>query len=94
MENSEKEIFERLTAVEQSLKSLQKRQDHSDELIKSVYEMAVEVKNMRETLNNVVEQVEEVKNKPGKKWESVTAAIIGAIAGGIGTAIISLILGG
>ena len=94
METNEKEIFERLTAVEQSLKSLHKRQDHSDELIKSVYEMAVEVKNMRETLNNVVEQVEEVRNKPAKRWDSIVAALIGAFAGGLGTAIISLLLGG
>lgn len=94
METNEKEIFERLTAVEQSLKSLHKRQDHSDELIKSVYEMAVEVKNMRETLNNVVEQVEEVRNKPAKRWDSIVAALIGAFAGGIGTALISLLIGG
>jgi len=92
MDENDVQVRERLTAVEQSLKSLHKRQDHSDELIKSVYEMAVEVKNMRETLNNVVEQVEEVKNKPVKKWESVTAAIIGAIAGGIGTALAGLII--
>ena len=92
METAEKEIFERLTAVEQSLKSLHKRQDHSDELIKSVYEMAVEVKNMRETLNNVVEQVEEIEKKPAKRWESIIAAIIGAVGGSIGTAIITFFI--
>lgn len=92
METSEKEIFERLTAVEQSLKSLHKRQDHSDELIKSVYEMAVEVKNMRETLNSVVEQVEEIEKKPAKRWESIIAAIIGAIGGSVGTAIITFFI--
>lgn len=92
METTEKEIFERLTAVEQSLKSLHKRQDHSDELIKSVYEMAVEVKNMRETLNSVVEQVEEIEKKPAKRWESIIAAVIGAIGGSIGTAIITFFI--
>ena len=92
METAEKEIFERLTAVEQSLKSLHKRQDHSDELIKSVYEMAVEVKNMRETLNSVVEQVEEIEKKPAKRWEAIIAAIIGAVGGSIGTAIITFFI--
>ena len=92
MESSEKEIFERLTAVEQSLKSLHKRQDKSDELVKSVYEMAVEMKSIREDLNDIKNDVEEVKQKPAKRWESVIAAIIGAFAGGLGTALISFIL--
>ena len=94
MESSEKEIFERLTAVEQSLKSLHKRQDKSDELVKSVYEMAVEMKSIREDLNDIKNDVEEVKQKPAKRWESVIAAIIGAFAGGLGTALISFILKG
>ena len=94
MENSEKEIFERLTAVEQSLKSLHKRQDRSDELVKSVYEMTVEMKNMREDLNSIAEKVEDIEQKPAKRWDSVIAGIIGAVAGGVGTALISLFLGG
>lgn len=92
MESSEKEIFERLTAVEQSLKSLHKRQDHSDELIKSIYEMSIEIKNMREDINGVTEKVEQIEQKPAKRWESVIAAVIGAFAGGLGTALISFII--
>ena len=92
MESSEKEIFERLTAVEQSLKSLHKRQDHSDELIKSIYEMSIEIKNMREDLNGITEKVEQIEQKPAKRWEAIIAAIIGAVGGSVGTAIISLIL--
>ena len=92
MESSEKEIFERLTAVEQSLKSLHKRQDKSDELVKSVYEMAVEMKSIREDLNDIKNDVEEVKQKPAKRWDAIIAAIIGAVGGSVGTAIISLIL--
>ena len=92
METSEKEIFERLTAVEQSLKSLHKRQDRSDELVKSVYEMTVEMKNMREDLNNVAGKVEEIEQKPAKRWESIIAAVIGAVGGSIGTAIITFFI--
>lgn len=92
MESTEKEIFERLTAVEQSLKSLHKRQDHSDELIKSIYEMSIEIKNMREDINGVTEKVEQIEQKPAKRWESVIAAVIGAFAGGLGTALISFII--
>lgn len=92
MDSSEKEIFERLTAVEQSLKSLHKRQDKSDELVKSVYEMAVEMKSIREDLNDIKNDVEEVKQKPAKRWDAIIAAIIGAVGGSVGTAIITLIL--
>lgn len=92
MESSEKEIFERLTAVEQSLISLQKRQDHSDELIKSIYEMSIEIKNMREDINGITEKVEQIEQKPAKRWEAVIAALIGAVGGSAGTAIITLIL--
>lgn len=92
MESNEKEIFERLTAVEQSLKSLHKRQDKSDELVKSVYEMAVEMKSIREDLNDIKNDVEEVKQKPAKRWDAIIAAIIGAVGGSVGTAIITLIL--
>ena len=92
MESSEKEIFERLTAVEQSLKSLHKRQDKSDELVKSVYEMAVEMKSIREDLNDIKNDVEEVKQKPAKRWDAIIAAIIGAVGGSVGTGIISFFI--
>lgn len=92
MESNEKEIFERLTAVEQSLKSLHKRQDKSDELVKSVYEMAVEMKSIREDLNDIKNDVEEVKQKPAKRWEAIIAAIIGAVGGSVGTGIISFLI--
>ena len=92
MESSEKEIFERLTAVEQSLKSLHKRQDHSDELIKSIYEMSIEIKNMREDINSVTEKDEQIEQKPAKRWEAIIAAIIGAVGGSIGTALITFFI--
>ena len=92
METNEKEIFERLTAVEQSLKSLHKRQDRSDELVKSVYEMTVEMKNMREDLNSIAEKVEDIEQKPAKRWEAIIAAIIGAVGGSIGTAVITFFI--
>lgn len=94
MEANEKEIYERLTAVEQSLKSIAERQEKSDEMLKRMYEMTVEIKNMREDLNKVTETVEEIERKPAKRWESIIAAVLGAVAGGAGTAIIHLLMGG
>ena len=89
MDVAEKEIFERLTAVEQSLKSIAERQEKSDAMLKRMYEMTVEMKNLREDVNKLVGQVEAIEETPKKRWESIIAAIIGAVAGGLATAIIS-----
>lgn len=94
MECNEKEIFERLTAVEQSLKSLHKRQDHSDQLVESIVKMAAEIEHMRKDINDVAEKVDDLEAKPAKRWESIIAAVIGAVGGSVGTAIITKIIGG
>lgn len=92
MDNFEKEIVERITAVEQSVKSLHKRQDHSDQLVESVAKMASKMEHMSKELDDVAEKVNDLESKPAKRWESVIAAIIGAFAGGIGTALIGFIV--
>ena len=94
MEHNEKEIFERLTAVEQSLKSLHKRQDHSDQLVESIVKMAAEIEHMRKDINDVAEKVDDLEAKPAKRWEAIIAAVIGAAGGSVGTAIITKIIGG
>ncbi len=92
MDINEKEIFERLTATESSVKSLHKRVDKQEDLIENIRSMVVEMKNMREDINRIDGKVTEIENKPAKRWESVIAAVIGAFAGGIGTALISFII--
>lgn len=92
MDNFEKEIVERITAVEQSVKSLHKRQDHSDQLVESVAKMASKMEHMSKELDDVAEKVNDLESKPAKRWESAMAAIIGAFAGGIGTALIGFIV--
>lgn len=92
MDNFEKEIVERITAVEQSVKSLHKRQDHSDQLVESVAKMASKMEHMSKELDDVAEKVNDLESKPAKRWESVIAAIIGAAAGSIGTALIGMLI--
>ena len=88
MDNFEKEIVERITAVEQSVKSLHKRQDHSDQLVESVAKMASKMEHMSKELD----KVNDLESKPAKRWESVIAAIIGAVSGSIGTALIGMLI--
>lgn len=92
MDNFEKEIVERITAVEQSVKSLHKRQDHSDQLVESVAKMASKMEHMSKELDDVSEKVNDLESKPAKRWESVIAAIIGAVSGSIGTALIGMLI--
>ena len=52
------------------------------------------------TLNKLVEQtipqlskeIQEIKDKPAKRWDTIVVGILGAIAGGIGTALIQLLI--
>ena len=92
MDNFEKEIVERITAGEQSVKSLHKRQDHSDQLVESVAKMASKMEHMSKELDDVSEKVNDLESKPAKRWESVIAAIIGAVSGSIGTALIGMLI--
>ncbi len=94
MDINEKEIYERLTAVESLLSSLHKRVDKQDELIDNIRGIVEEMKYMREDINRIDGKVTEIEQKPAKRWESVIAAIIGAFAGGLGTALITMITGG
>lgn len=94
MDMTEKEIFERLTALESSQKSLHKRIDHIEGLVESMQKMTVEMTHMRQELNKVVEAVENINNKPAKLWETMITAVLSACGGGIVTFIATKITGG
>lgn len=85
---NEKEIWERLTANEQSIKSAHHRIDNFEKLTQSVSDMVVEVKHMREDLNNMHDELDEVKSRPMKIYDKFICAAVGAAASGI----VSLIL--
>ena len=87
-DENEKEIWERLTANEQSIKSAHHRIDNFEKLTQSVSDMVVEVKHMREDLNNMHDELDEVKSRPMKLYEKFIYAAVGAAASGI----VSLIL--
>lgn len=80
---NEKEVWERLTAVEQSTKSAHHRIDTLDKLTESVHIIATETKAMREDVNDITERVDEIEKKPNKRYETVVTAIITALVGGL-----------
>lgn len=78
----EKEVWERLTAAEASVKSAHHRLDSVEKLTQSVSDMVVEVKHMREDLNNMHTELEEVKNRPFRFYNKLFWAFAGAIVSG------------
>ena len=84
----EKEVWERLTSVEASVKSAHHRIDSIEKLTQSVSDMVVEVKHMREDVNKVQSEMEIVKNRPIKIYDKFLWAIAGAAISGV----ISLVL--
>lgn len=84
----EKEVWERLTSVEASVKSAHHRIDSIEKLTQSVSDMVVEVRHMREDVNKVQSEMEIVKNRPIKIYDKFLWAIAGAAISGV----ISLVL--
>lgn len=95
MDDSDKrltEILERQARLEEQIKAAFKRIDEQKALTESVQSLALSVerlastqKNMETKLSALSEDVDELKEKPAKKWENsvwlVIAAVIGAAAG-------------
>ena len=84
----EKEVWERLTSVEASVKTAHHRIDSIEKLTQSVSDMVVEVKHMREDVNKVQSEMEIVKSRPIKIYDKFLWAIAGAAISGV----ISLVL--
>lgn len=83
MEVDDKELWERLTVVEQSTKSAHHRLDSLDKLTESVHILAVETKAMREDVTDITERVDEIEKKPTKRYETVVGAIITVLVGAV-----------
>ena len=80
----------RLTEVEARSKSnahrldeVEKRQDDHDALLISVKELAIREQNVENDVKEIKGDVKEIKDKPGKRWDSVIDKIIFTIVGGI-----------
>ena len=84
----EKEVWERLTSVESSVRSAHHRIDSIEKLTQSVSDMVVEVRHMREDVNKVQSEMEIVKSRPLKIYDKFLWAIAGAAISGV----ISLVL--
>ena len=93
-----KEIVERLTRGEASIKSAHHRIDNLEKLADSVKEIsisvnniAIETKALREDYIKADEKIEEIKEKPIKRYETVITALLTALCSGVAGYLLALI---
>ena len=94
MDENDVKLRERITAAENRLHDLSGRVDRIYDIVSSVREVVIELKQMRTDVNRIDRKVTDIEHLPAKRWESAAAAVIGAFAGGIGTVLLSRIIGG
>lgn len=84
IENIKSLLDNRITRLEQECGTISTK---VMELEKQNTKTDVQYQNIMKTLEKLSNQVEEIKNKPAKRWDTVITSILGAICGVIGGAI-------
>lgn len=98
-EQEMKDIWERLTKGEASIKSAHHRIDNLEKLAESVNQLAmstnqlaIETKALREDYQSADERLENLEEKPIKRYETVITACITGLCTGIVGYLIALVL--
>lgn len=71
------------TRQNQRIELLEKNSASLNDLVVSVKELAMSVKQMQEELKRQGQRLEAIEKEPGEKWKKLTWLIITAVAGGI-----------
>lgn len=94
MDENDVALRERMTRVEADLKNEIKEREKLSDVIDEIRNIVLELRYMRTDMQKIDKKVNALEEQPAKRWESVIAAIIGAVAGGIGTTLIAKLIGG
>lgn len=85
--NEAKEL-EILTRHTEQIKTLFERLGNLEKLTESVNKMAISLERVtnkltatEERVNHIADDVDEIKEKPGKRWDLVIAALISGLVG-------------
>ena len=85
-----KEIWERLTAGESSIKSAHHRIDSLEKIANSMHEISIstsqtvaEIKALREDFKRADERIDKLEEKPVKRYETFVTACLTAVCGGV-----------
>ena len=85
------ETTDRSTRHEGRIKKLESESAVLHQLATSVAVMAEQMKTMNASVLTLTTEVEELKDKPGKRWDSLIDKIIWAVAGAVLTYILASI---
>lgn len=85
MEEEHTRQNKRISAMERALEQYNK-------IAISVEKMAINMELMLKEQKKQGEELEELKNAPVKKWNTLTTAILSAIGGAIGTGLIAVVI--
>ena len=83
LEGSMKTIFNRVEAVEEKVKSVENKQDIMHEMNTNIKLIAQNQENQGKDITDLKCDVKDLKEKPGKRWDALTAVIIAAMATGL-----------
>ena len=79
-----------LGVMQQQISDIVRRLDNMEELTASIHDMAISItkltdntESMKEHVARISADVDELKTKPAKRWESVVAALIAGVVGAI-----------
>jgi CII-binding regulator of phage lambda lysogenization HflD len=86
-----KELKQSITTLDNRVKDIEISKEKTDYQYEQIMES---LKTLNEkTIPNLTAQIEELKNKPAKRYEQVISGIIGAVTGVVGTLIANKFLG-
>jgi uncharacterized membrane protein YjjP (DUF1212 family) len=94
MDENDVLLRERVTRIEQDLKSEIEQRKKLDAVVEDMRDIVSEIRHMRLDLQSINTKVNALEEKPAKRWDTVVVGIIAAIAGGLGTLILSFMTGG
>lgn len=96
IEREIKDLSTRLAAAEEQHKTLFNRLDRQEKMVDTVHKLALSVSelannlgNMQEKVDGLCEDVEEIKEKPGKRWDGMIDKILFTIVGAIVTFVLA-----
>lgn len=92
-EQNEKEIknlFTKLEDLDKRTLTMEKSKEKTDFQYEQIMEMLNKINNV--TIPNLTAQIEELKNKPAKRYDQAIGSILGALFGAVGGFIASLFL--
>ena len=84
------DLQKQMAAAEEQHKTLFRRIEKAEELNESVHSLALSVQKLTDSLTNtnktvtdLCTDVDELKAKPGKRWESLAMDVLKVIVGGV-----------